>query len=75
MLVIVTCEKKEKIIASCKSVLKRDRFKMTELSSLIGTLISSFPGNNFGSLYYRELDKCKILLLEKAKDKFDTRTH
>ena len=45
---------------------------MRELSSLIGTLTSTFPGNRFRPLYYRELDMCKTLVLKKAKDNFDT---
>ena len=51
---------------------KKDNFTIRELSSLIGTLTSTFPGNKFGSLYYRELDKCKTLGLKKAKGNFDT---
>ena len=42
------------------------------MSNLIGTLTSTFPGNKFGPLYYRELDKCKTLRLKKAKGTFDT---
>ena len=41
-----------------------------ELSSLIKTLISTFPRNKFGPLYYRELDKCKVFELKKAKSNF-----
>ena len=65
-------EKREKIIESCKSFLKTDSFPIRELSSLIGTLTSTFPGNNLGPLYYRELDKCKTLGLKKAKGNSDT---
>ena len=67
MSVTLTSEKREKIIESCKSF-----FPMRELSSLIETLTSTFPGNKFGPLYYRELDKCKTLGLgiEKSKRQF-----
>ena len=58
MLVTLTGEKWERILESCKS--------------FIGTLTSTFPGNKFGPLYYRKMDKCKILGLKKAKDNFDT---
>ena len=73
MSVTLTSEKREKNFECCKSFLKRDSFKIRELSSLIGTLISTFPGNTLGHLYYRQLDKCKTLGLKKAKGKFDTR--
>ena len=45
------------------------------MSSLIGTLISTFPGNKSGRLYYRELDKCKTFELRRAKANFETHTH
>ena len=73
MSLTLTSEKREKNLESCKSFLKRDSFKIRELSSLIGTLISTFPGNTFRPLNYRQLDKCKTLGLRKAKGKFDTR--
>ena len=41
------------------------------MPSLIGNSTSTFPGNKFGPLYYRELDKCKTLGLKKAKGNFD----
>ena len=50
----------------------RDGFTIRELRSLIGTLTSTFPGNKFGPLHYREMDKCKIVGLKKAKDNFET---
>ena len=67
-----TSEKREKIIEPCKSFFKKDSFTIRELSCLISTLISTFPGNKFGPLYYRELDKCKTLGLgiEKSKRQF-----
>ena len=72
MSVTLTSEKKEKIIESCKSLFKKDSFTIRELSILIRTLTSTFPGNKFGPLYYRELDKSKTLGLKKAKGSFDT---
>ena len=71
MLVTLTSEKREKILVSCKSFSKKDKFAIRELSSLIRTLTSTFPGNKFEPLYYRELDKRKTLGLKKAKGNFD----
>ena len=72
MLVTLTSEKKEKILESCKSFFKKDSFTIRELSSLVGTFISTFAGNKFGPLCYRELDKYKTLGLKKAKGTFHT---
>ena len=67
ILVTLTSEKMEKILDSCKSFLKTDRFTKTELFGLTGTLTSTFPGNMSGPLYYQELDKCKTLGLNKRR--------
>ena len=48
VIVTITSEKREKNIESCKGFLKRDSFTIRKLSSLIGTLTSTFPGNKFG---------------------------
>ena len=48
VIVTITSEKREKSIESCKGFLKRDSFTIRKLSSLIGTLTSTFPGNKFG---------------------------
>ena len=50
MWVTLTSEKREKVLESCKSFIKKDSFTIRKLSSLIGTLTSTFPGNKFGSL-------------------------
>ena len=57
MLLMLNSEKEEKILESRKGFLGRDSFTITELSSLIETLTSTFTGNKSGPLYYRELDK------------------
>ena len=57
---------------SLAKVFLKKSFTIRELSSLIETSTSTFPGNKFGPLYYRELDKCKTLGLKKAKGNFDT---
>ena len=46
MSVTLTSEKREKILESCKSFFKKDSFTLRELSSLIGTLTSTFPGKD-----------------------------
>ena len=53
MLTNETNEKREKffILESCKGFLKGDKFAILELSSLIETLTSTFPGNKFGHPY------------------------
>ena len=61
MLVTLISEKGEKILESCKRFLEKDSFTIRELSSLIGTLTSTFLGNKFVLRYHQRLDKCKTL--------------
>ena len=61
MWVTFTNAKREKLFESCKGFLKKGSSTMKKLSSLIETLASTFPGNKFEPLCYRELDKCKKL--------------
>ena len=72
MSVTYTSEKRGKSLESCKRFLKKDKFTIRELSSIIGILTSTFPGNKFGLLYHPELDKCKTLRLKKGKESSDT---
>ena len=65
-------QKGKKLFESCKDFLKKGSSTIKELSSLIETLASTFPGNKFESLCYRELDKCKKLGLKKAKGNSET---
>ena len=52
--------------------LKEHKFTIRELSSVIGILTSTFPGNKFGPLHYLEMDKHKTLGLKKPKENFGT---
>ena len=62
----------KKTLEPWKNFFKRGSFTIRELSSLIGTLRSTFRGNKFGPLYYGKLDKCKTFGLKKAEGNFDT---
>ena len=52
ILVTLTSEKKGKSLESCKSFFNKNSFTIRELSSFIGTLTSTVPGNKFEPLYY-----------------------
>ena len=67
MLVTLASDRREKIRESYKNFLKSDSFTIRKLSSFIGNLRSTLPGNKFGSLYYQNLGKCNILRLKKKE--------
>ena len=42
-----------------------------DVASLLGTLVSTFPGVDYGSLHYRTLERDKDMALKSANGNFD----
>ena len=65
MTVILTLEKKQKILNLCHEVLKEGLVTIRFLSKLIGNLVGAFPAVILGPFYYRalEIDRAKALQL------------
>ena len=63
MTVALTAEKKEKLLTLIDSLLHRRPVSIREIATVIGKIVSSFPGSLYGPLYYRtlELDKNEAL--------------
>jgi hypothetical protein len=55
----------------CHKYLKAKEFTIREVASLIGTLVSMFPGVEFGPLYYRSLEHDKVTTLKFAAGDFE----
>ncbi|XP_031555133.1 uncharacterized protein LOC116292034 [Actinia tenebrosa] len=62
MTVVPTDEKKEKIVSVCSAVLAK--------TESIVTLVSNFPGAEFGPLHYRELEQEKYFALVLSKGNY-----
>ena len=71
MTVHLTPEKKESIKSYCIELLEKQIFTIREIAKVIGKLVASFPGVMYGPLYYRQLEKEKILALKFNKGDFD----
>ncbi|XP_031574346.1 uncharacterized protein LOC116308113 [Actinia tenebrosa] len=56
MTVCFTPRKIEKIVLMCQKYLCGQAYTIREVASLIGTLVSTFSGVEFGPLYYRNLE-------------------
>ena len=56
-----------KIQLIIEQVLSKRDITIQELSELIGTLVSTFPGVTYGKLYYRQLENEKSIALKYAK--------
>ena len=65
--------KKKKIFDKCRSIPKKQDIKITNVASFIGTLASTFPANEYGSLYYRAILKNKDDFLKANKGNFNAR--
>ena len=57
MLVTLTNKKAVKILQLCQTFsLPNKRFTIREVASFLGTLVSSFPGVEFGPLHFRHIE-------------------
>ena len=72
MTISLTPEKIEKILHMVRHILDAGNISIRVVASCIGLLASSFPGVQFGPLYYRNLEICKNKALYRAKGDFDT---
>ena len=64
-------DQKKEIYDKCCIILTRPKLTVREFAIFIGTLTSSFPENQFGSLYYRAMLKFKDNSLKYNKGKFN----
>ena len=76
MEVSLSDKKREKIVELCKQMLQKKSITIREAAKLIGTLVAVFPAVEYGPLYYREMEKTKIIALKQfhsyeAKIKFN----
>ena len=71
MQVTLTPKKITHIVNECQHVLSKTSLTIRELASLIGSLVATFPGVQFGPLHYRTLEHDKNHALRRASYNFD----
>lgn len=71
MTVTPTDEKKERIVSACSLMLANTNPTIRDLAELIGTLVSNFPGAEFGPLHYRDLERDKYQALILARGNYE----
>ena len=71
MIIYLSDQKKQKIYEKCCIIPTKQKLAIREFASFIGTLTSSFPGNQFGPLYYRAMLKFKDKSLKYNKGNFN----
>jgi hypothetical protein len=74
MTVRLTPRKRDKLLTQCQTFSHPEKqFTIREVASCIGKLVSSFPGVEFGPLYYRNLESDKDRALKHNAGNFDTK--
>ncbi len=71
MLITLPLSRREKIVDISNNLLTRSHITILEVASLVGLLVSTFPAVTFGPLYYRALERDKIIALKIAQGDFD----
>lgn len=71
MTVRLTNKKGVKIVDMCQKFLRGHEFSIREIASIIGTLVATFPGVEFGPLYYRNLEHEKDAALKAGFGDFE----
>ena len=56
---------------TCQNFLLRTEMTIRETAQVIGLIVSSLPAVQFGELYYRNLEKNKVLALQASKGNYD----
>ena len=62
-----------KIKDKIRDILRKESFTIRELSQVIGMLVASFPGVEFGKLFYRRCDNYKTKKLKENKGNFSAK--
>ena len=67
----LTKNKQNKIFTLCKEVIKSKVQSIRKIVSLLGNIVASFEAVPRNSLYYRNIELCKIEALKAAKGNFE----
>jgi len=74
MSVKLTEEKMNTIVNRCKDFLNGNKeHTIREVASLVGTIVSTFPGVQFGPLHYRHLEREKIEALKRCGGNYENK--
>jgi len=72
MMITLSDEKKAHYVQMCRKMYNSNRCTIRELSQLIGTLVSSFSGVQYGPLFFRNLENRKIYALRQTNGDYDS---
>ena len=73
MMVYLSDKKKEKLKFLCTQALDGDILSIRFVARVIGKIVSSLPGSEFGKLHYRNLERDKIRALALNRGDYDAK--
>ena len=73
MMVYLSDKKKEKLKFLCNQALDGDILSIRFVAWVIGKIVSSLPGSEFGKLHYRNLERDKIRALALNRGDYDAK--
>ena len=71
MIVTLTQEKKDRLVEECQKLISKKQATIREVTRVLGLIVSSFSGVDYGQLFYREIEVEKIQALKFARGNFD----
>ena len=71
MMVTLTKRKVDNLICKCTQILSENAPSILSVAELIGLMVSSFTGVEFGRLHYRFIESDKVHALKVALGDFD----
>jgi hypothetical protein len=74
MTVTLTLEKAQKIKDGVQKLMNKDTVSIQALAKVVGCLVASIPGVQFGKLFYRSLDNHKTKALKNSRGDFNALT-
>ena len=72
MTVSPTIQKVSKTIQACTTLKNKQSPLISDVAEVIGILVSNFPGMDYGPLYYRALDRDKIIALKAHRGNYNS---
>ena len=71
MIVYLPDEKKCRIVTLCKKLFDMQVAKIRFVAKVVGTLVAALSAVEYGKLFYRKLEQCKIEALRTQRGNFD----
>jgi hypothetical protein len=56
MIVTLTQEKKDRLVEECQKLISKKQATIREVARVLGLIVSSFSGVDYGQLFYREIE-------------------